>query len=53
VYRAPASRSWTGIVLAYPSRLEQHFARPAVDIYWFKYKRADWEYIDYLDVLVK
>jgi len=53
VYSAAAARSWTGIVLAYPSRLEDHAAMPAVDIYWFKYKLTDWEYIDYLDVLVK
>ena len=42
-----------GIVLAYPSRRPHHFARPAADIYWFKYKRADWAYINYLEVLVR
>ena len=51
MYRTPAARSWTGIVLAYPSR-PGHGDAAAVDIYWFKYKFADWAYIDYLDVLV-
>jgi len=41
-----------GIVLAYPSR-HGHGDAATVDIYWFKYKFADWAYIDYLDVLVK
>ena len=47
VYSGTTSTSRTGIVL--------HLApvRPrTADIYWFKYKRTDWEYIDYLEVLV-
>ena len=38
-----------GIVLAYPSL--QH--RQLADVYWFKEKYTDWEYISYLEVLVR
>ena len=41
----------TGLVLAYPSRAGRR-TPPAADIYWFKGKYIDWEYIDYLKVLV-
>ena len=44
----------TGLVLAYPSRAAfvDGANPPAADIYWFKGKYIDWEYIDYLKVLV-
>ena len=41
----------TGLVLAYPSRAGPRTPATA-DIYWFKGKYIDWEYIDYLKVLV-
>ena len=46
----------TGIVLAYPSpRARQLIAAgaPSADVYWFKGKYTDWEYISYLEVLVR
>ena len=50
----------TGIVLAYPAAPRQGRAvgrapgtEEAADIYWFNRKIIDWEYISYLDVLVK
>ena len=43
-----------GIVLAYPS-LVQRGLQPGgqADVYWFKEKITDWEYISYLEVLVR
>jgi len=39
----------TGVVIASPST----YAYAAADIYWFTKKRIVWEYVSYLDVLVK
>ena len=39
----------TGVVIASPST----YAYAAADIYWFTKKRIVWEYISYLEVLVK
>jgi len=49
-------RASAGIVVAYPGRPRRPAAprRAArADVYWFKSKLTDWEYISYLEVLVK
>ena len=51
--RAVGARS-CGIVLAYPSQPRtRELGRVVADVYWFKKKITDWEYISYLEVLVR
>jgi len=52
VHRNTWDRS-TGVVVASPSHHSPPPHPPAADIYWFTKKRIVWEYISYLEVLVK
>ena len=42
-----------GVVVASPSHHSPPPHPPAADIYWFTKKRIVWEYVSYLEVLVK